>query len=155
MFDSWPQEKGKVEERRLGGEDSIAQAGSGNIQLFIFYWFVWFVPYLNLVWGVLAMWLVTALPLTMRHESATICFIPIERMAIHLQKSRRVSHWTTCSIQIIPTVQLTIPSCTYCHSSKWLHDPYLGFFFALPCQSHGQEIAKLCLQLGECDRVSR
>jgi len=40
MFDSWPQEKGKVEERRLGGEDSIAQAGSGNIQLFIFYWFV-------------------------------------------------------------------------------------------------------------------
>ena len=91
-------------------------------------------------------WLVTALPLTMRHESATICFIPIERMAIHLQKSRRVSHWTTCSIQIIPTVQLTIPSCTYCHSSKWLHDPYLRFLFALPCQSHGQEIAKLCLQ---------
>lgn len=43
MFDSWPQEQGKVEERRLGGENSIAQAGSGNIQLFIFTVLVWLI----------------------------------------------------------------------------------------------------------------
>ena len=35
MFDSLPQEQGKVVEKRLG-ESPVAQAGSGNILLFIF-----------------------------------------------------------------------------------------------------------------------